>query len=184
MIRKYLLLLLAVTAFSSFSSHNTQVFVIESSSVSFISSASFGKIKGLSDKLVGSLDINKRSFEFKLPACSFEGFLNPQQKKHYCDKFVEGPKHPDMGFKGKIIEDIDLSVPGVYTVRGKGMFLLHGVEKERIIDVLLTVKNGQIQVDSKFPVPVEDHEIKVSKMNSLSMAKVINVVVKVVMKPS
>ena len=130
------------------------------------------------------MDIKKRSFEFKLPACSFEGFFNPTQKKHYCEKFVEGAQYPDMGFKGKIIEDVDLSVPGTHTVRGKGMFLLHGVEKERIIDVILTVKDGQIVADSKFPVPVEDHGIKVSKMNSLSMAKIINVVVKIVMKPS
>jgi hypothetical protein len=184
MLRKYIAIALAIVAFSSFEWRNTEVYVVQSSSVSFVSTASFGKIKGISDKLTGSLDTKKRSFEFKLPACSFEGFFNPTQKKHYCDKFVEGPKFPDMGFKGKIIEDIDLTTPGTHTVRGKGMFLLHGVEIERIIDVTLNVKDGQITVDSKFPVPVEDHGIKVSKMNSLSMAKVIDVVVKIVMKPS
>ena len=129
------------------------------------------------------MDIKKRTFEFTLPSCSFEGFLNATQKKHYCEKFVEGPKYPDMAFKGKIIEDVDLSVPGTHTVRGKGMFLLHGVEKERIIDVQLAVKNGEIDVDSKFKIPVEEHDIKVSKMNSLSMAKVIDVTVKILMKP-
>jgi hypothetical protein len=134
--------------------------------------------------MTGSMDIAKRTFEFKVPACSFEGFLNATQKKHYCEKFVEGPKFPESGFKGKIIEDVDLSVPGTYKVRGKGMFLLHGVEKERIIDVVLNVKNGEIDADSKFTIPVEDHGIKVSKMNSLSMAKVIDVAVKIVMKPS
>jgi len=134
--------------------------------------------------MTGSLDIAKRTFEFKVPACSFEGFLNPTQKKHYCEKFVEGPKFPDSGFKGKIIEDVDLSAPGTYKVRGKGMFLLHGVEMERIIDVVLNVKNGEIDADSKFTIPVEDHGIKVSKMNSLSMAKVIDVTIKIAMKPS
>lgn len=167
----------------SFSPKNTSVFSIQSSSISFISAASFGKIKGTSDKMTGSVDIAKRTFEFKVPACSFEGFLNPTQKKHYCEKFVEGPKFPDSGFKGKIIEDVDLSVPGTYKVRGKGMFLLHGVEIERIIDVVLNVKNGEIDADSKFTIPVEDHGIKVSKMNSLSMAKVIDVAVKIVLKP-
>ncbi len=168
----------------SFYRPGTGVFSMQSSNVSFLSAASFGKIKGVSDKLTGSLDVAKRTFEFKLPPCSFEGFLNAQQKQHYCDKFVEGAKFPDTGFKGKIIEEIDLSVPGTYKVRGKGMFLLHGVEKERIIDVQLVVKNGQIDGESKFTIPVEDHGIKVSKMNSLSMAKVVEVAVKFVMKPS
>lgn len=168
----------------SFSPKSTSVYTIQSSSISFISSASFGKIKGTSEKMIGSLDITKRTFEFKVPACSFEGFLNPTQKKHYCEKFVEGPKFPDSGFKGKIIEDVDLSVPGTYSVRGKGMFLLHGVEKERIIDTQITVKSEEITVESKFKLPVEEHGIKVSKMNSLSMAKIIDVAVKIVMKSS
>lgn len=182
---KNLLLPFVVSLFCvSFYPLNPAVYIIQNSSISFISAASFGKIKGASEKMTGSLDIAKRTFEFKVPACSFEGFLNPTQKKHYCEKFVEGAKFPDSGFKGKIIEDVDLSVPGTYKVRGKGMFLLHGVEKERIIDVVLNVKSGEIDADSKFTIPVEDHGIKVSKMNSLSMAKVIDVTVKVVMKPS
>ena len=182
--KKCFILLIAALPFLSFYPPSSSVYTIGSSAISFISSASFGKIKGTSDKMTGTLDVSKRTFEFKVPACSFEGFLNATQKKHYCEKFVEGPKFPDSGFKGKIIEDVDLTVPGTYKVRGKGMFLLHGVEKERIIDVLLNVKDGQIDADSKFTIPVEDHGIKVSKMNSLSMARVIDVTVKIVMKPS
>ncbi len=184
MIKKFLTALCIGFVCISFIPKNPTVFTVQSSNISFISAASFGKIKGVSDKLTGSLDIAKRTFEFKLPICSFNGFLNETQKKHYCEKFVEGDKFPESGFKGKIIEDMDLSVPGTYKVRGKGMFLLHGVEKERIIDVVLNVKNGEIGADSKITIPVEDHGIKVSKMNSLSMAKTIDVAVKLVMKPN
>lgn len=158
-------------------------YTIQSSEISFVSSASFGKIKGMSVKMTGDLDLSKHTFSFTLPICSFEGFLNATQKRHYCEKFVEGAKYPESGFKGKIIEDIDLTVPGTYSVRGKGMFLLHGVEKERIIDTHISVKTGEITVESKFKLPVEEHGIKVSKMNSLSMAKIIDVTVKIVMKP-
>lgn len=182
--RNFIFILVLALGWSSFSGPVSGVYKIQSSSVSFLSAASFGKIKGISDKLTGTMDVTKRTFEFIMPACSFEGFLNPTQKRHYCEKFVEGAKFPETGFKGKIIEDIDLMVPGTYKVRGKGMFLLHGVEKERIIDVLLVVKDGQIDGESKFAIPVEDHEIKVSKMNSLSMAKTVDVAIKFVMKPS
>ncbi|TAL61606.1 MAG: YceI family protein [Bacteroidetes bacterium] len=181
---KNLYSLIALTiACLSFSPPSPGIYTLQSSSVSFLSAASFGKIKGMSDKLTGTLDVAKRTFEFRLPACSFEGFLNPAQKKHYCEKFVEGAKYPETGFKGKIIEDIDLTVPGTYSVRGKGMFLLHGVEKERIIDTQITVKGGQITIESKIKIPVEEHGIKVSKMNSLSMAKIVNVDIKIIMIP-
>lgn len=175
---------MTILACASFSPHISDIYTIQSSEISFVSTASFGKIKGVSAKMIGDLDIKKRTFSFTLPICSFEGFLNATQKKHYCEKFVEGPKFPDSGFKGKIIEDVDLSVPGTYSVRGKGMFLLHGVEKERIIDTQITVKAGEIILESKLKLPVEEHGIKVSKMNSLSMAKIIDVAVKIVMKPS
>ena len=176
-------LLLALSCVS-FLPGSSDIYIIKSSAISFISDASFGKIKGVSEKMEGSLDIGKRTFSFMLPACSFEGFLNPTQKKHYCEKFVEGPKYPETGFKGKIIEDVNLSVPGTYSVRGKGMFLLHGIEEERIIDTKITVTSGEIVVESKFKLSVEEHGIKVSKMNSLSMAKIIEIAVKIVMKPS
>ena len=162
---------------------NEGVFTAKESSVSFISEANLGKIKGASNELKGTLDIQKRTFSFSLPVCSFQGFLNATQKRHYCEKFVEGPKFPESGFKGKIIEDIDLTKAGVYTVRGKGMMMLHGVEQEQIIDAQITVKEGEITIESIFQLPLEEHGIHVSKMNSLSMAKVIKVNVKILMKP-
>ena len=174
--------LLIIFAFSSFCPHNTNDFSIQSANVSFVSSANFETIKGASSEVKGSVDVSKRTFAFTLPACSFQGFINAQQKKHYCEKFVEGPKYPESSFKGKIIEDVNLTVPGTYTVRGKGMLLLHGLEKERIIDAKVTVKEGQISIDSNFTIPLEDHGIKVSKMNSLAIAKIVNVAVKIVLK--
>lgn len=169
-------------SFSSFSLHSPSEFRAHSASVSFVSTANFETIKGSSTEVKGNIDAGKRTFSFALPSCSFQGFINDQQKKHYCDKFVKGAKCPEISFKGKIIEDVNLTVPGTYTVRGKEMLLLHGEEKERIIDAKITVKEGQISIDSNFTVPIEGHGIKVSKMNSLAIAKEVNVTVKIALK--
>ena len=174
--------MLIVFACSSFHPRSANEFTIQSGSVSFVSSANFETIKGASTDIKGTVDITKRTFSFSLPLTSFQGFINAQQKKHFNEKFVESPKYPESSFKGKIIEDVNLSVNGMYSVRGKGMLSLHGIEKERIIDAKVTVKDGQITIDSMFTIPVEDHGIKVSKMNSLAIAKVVNVAVKLVMK--
>ncbi len=73
---------------SSFYPTNSSVYTINTSNISFISTATFGKIKGTSEKMTGTLDISTRTFEFKVPACSFEGFFNATQKKHNSEKFV------------------------------------------------------------------------------------------------
>ena len=174
-------MLFALLVCSSFNLYNSTVFVTNNGVVSFLSKASLEKIKAQSNELKGTIDISKRTFSFTLPLTSFQGFFNSTQKKHFCEKFVEAPKFPDAVFKGKIIEDIDLSVPGIYTVRGKGILTLHGVEKERIIDAQVTVKEGQVSIESKFPIPLEDHNIKVSKTNTIVIAKIVNVDVKIVM---
>ena len=139
---------------SSFAPHAPNEYAIQSGTVSFTSSANFETIKGSSTDVKGAVNTDKRIFSFTLPLSSFQGFVNATQKKHFNEKFVESPKYPESSFKGKIIEDVNLSVPGTYSVRGKGMLLLHGVEKERIIDAKVTVAAGQITIDSKFTIPV------------------------------
>lgn len=96
---------------------------------------------------------------------------------------MEGDKYPDATYKGKIIEEVDLSVPGVYNVRGKGNMNLHGVEKELIIKAVVTVKDGQISIESKFTIPLEDHGMNISKTSTLVIAKVVDVEVKTTMIP-
>ncbi len=181
--RKPLLLLLTVFLFTSFSRPTANTFVAENAIVSFVSKANLETIIAQSKELKGSLDIQKRTYSITIPICSFEGFLNALQKKHYCERYVEGAKYPTASFKGKIIEDIDLSVPGTYSFRSKGILSVHGVDKERIIETKAVVKNGKIAIDSKFSILLEDHGIKISSMNSIVISKTVSVDVKLNLIP-
>src|SRR6266542_2200679 len=96
--------LFAVLICFSFGKRSPEVFTTQNASVSFVSKANFEKISAKSVSLKGTLDIHKRTFSFNIPICSFEGFLNGTQKKHYCNDYVEGDKFPNATFKGKIIE--------------------------------------------------------------------------------
>ena len=184
MIRNFTLLIATFIICSSFNIHNSAVYIAHDATISFLSKASMEKIRGKTTEISGMVDIHKRTFAFTLPICSFQGFINPTQKRHFCERFVEGAKFPEAFFKGKIIEDIDLTVPGTYTVRGKGTLLLHGIEKERVIDAQVTVADGVVTIESKFPIPLEEHGIKVSKINTIVIAKIVNVEVKIKMIPS
>jgi len=181
MFKYYLLILASAFICSAPSLPAPGSFVSKEASVSFVSTAKMQKIKAKSTELTGTIDINKRQFSFTVPICSFQGFFNSTQKRHYCEKYVEGEKYPSASFKGKIIEDVDMSVPGTYNVRAKGMFLLHGVEKETLITSVVTVKDGQIIIESKFTIPLFEYDIK--KTNTLMIAKDVDVETKILMIP-
>lgn len=181
---RFFLLLFIVFVFTSFNRPFSNNFVTSDALVSFISKANLETITAKSKELKGTLDVQKRTFSISMPICSFEGFINALQKKHFCERYVEGAKFPDASFKGKIIEDIDLSVPGTYIFRSKGILTIHGIGKERIIDTIATVKNGQITISSKFVVLLEDHGIKISSMNSIVISKKVGLDVKITLIPS
>lgn len=184
MTRKILPLAALIIFCSSFNLHNSGVFIAKNSTISFFSKTGMQNIRAKSIDCKGSVDIHKRTFSFTIPMGSFQGFDNALQKRHFCEKFADCIKFPDSGFKGKIIEDINLSVPGTYTVRGKGILSIHGVDQERIIDTQVVVKDGEVTIDSKFPIALADHNIKITKMASTVIAKIVNVEVKISMTPS
>ena len=137
------------------------VFVYSSGSVGFITTGPFGTIKAESKKVTGSLETDKKTFTFFIPINSFEGFENSLQKKHFNEKYMESGKIAMATFKGKIIEDVDYNKSGTSQIRAKGEMNIHGVEKEMIIKSKLTVKPGQILVESDFIVLLQDFNIKI-----------------------
>jgi hypothetical protein len=139
----------------------SNLFVSNNGIVRFTTKGPFGIIVAQSKKLTGNFDPTKKTFTFSIPITSFEGFANPLQKQHFNDKYMESDKIPMAVFKGKIIEDIDFSAAGVYPIRAKGAMTIHGVEKEIIVKSKMTIKSGQIMVESFFNVLLVDYNIKI-----------------------
>lgn len=157
------------------------VFTATNGTVKFVSKAPLETIKAESARLGGVIDISKKTFAFTVPFKTFEGFNDPLQKEHFNENYVESDKFPNATFKGKIIEDVDLSATGTYQVRTKGILSIHGKDKEMIIKSTMVVKEGQIAIDSDFNITLEDHNIKIPNIVSQKIAKVIAVTVKMTM---
>ena len=183
MFKKYFFITLGILFSFSFGKRSAGVFTAQNATVSFVSKANFEKISAKSVLLKGTLDIHKRTFSFTIPICSFEGFLNGTQKKHYCNDYVEGDKFPNATFKGKIIEEFDMSQAGTYNVRCKGVLSIHGKEKEEIITSSVIVKEGSISVSSKFGIILADYGMKISGMSTLVISKDVDIEVKFNMVP-
>lgn len=132
--------------------------------ISIKSDAPLELIEASSNELKGVIDITGRSFSFSVNNRTFKGFNSKLQQEHFYENYIEAGKYPQSTFKGKIIEQVDLSIDGNYQVRAKGLLNIHGIDQERIIKADIKVKGGQITVISTFTVPLTDHNITIPKI--------------------
>jgi hypothetical protein len=146
--------------------------------ITFRSEAPLEVIVASSSKLEGVIGNKDLTFVFIVPILSFSGFNNGLQRQHFYENYLETSKYSEARFSGKIIEVIDLSVPGTYQVRAKGQLTIHGRSKERIIRVNLTSTGTTINATAKFMVPLVDHQIEVPKIVNQKIAQEIAVTVK------
>jgi len=159
------------------------IYEVKSGEIHFFSEAPRELISASSKKLVGVLDVKKKTFAFRIEIASFVGFNNALQRGHFNENYMESNLYQTASYKGKIIEDIELGKDGSYDVRTKGKLNIHGVEQERIIKVQLAVKKGKIAVKSNFNVMLTDHNIKIPRVVNDKLSPEIKVTVDAVMQP-
>lgn len=179
--RTFLILLFLIFTYSVNGQKYKLYYYTNSGEVAFKSDAEQELIKATSNKLIGILDAENGTFVFKVLIRTFSGFNSLMQQEHFNEKYLESEEFPEASFSGKIIEDIDLSIPGVYEVRAKGILIIHGEEMERIIKCRATVKNDVILIHSNFSVLLSDHSIKIPKVVHEKIASEISIEVNLVL---
>ncbi len=151
------------------------VFATRDGRASVLSDAPLEMISATSHSLIGVLSTNDRRFSFSIPVNSFEGFNSSLQQTHFNDDYLETNLYPSATFKGKIIEEVDLGVPGQYRVRAKGKLNIHGLDNDRIIRCDVSVEPGKIRVEAEFTVFLDNHDIKIPSIVNQKIAQEIQV---------
>ncbi len=178
MLTRYLILFFALILFQPGQIIAQPVYGTNNGSISFHSDAPLELITAKSNEMRGKLDIGKRVFAFTIRVNSFSGFNNALQREHFNENYLESAEYPNASFSGKIIEEIDFSKNGNYSVRAKGNLSIHGIVQERIIKTDLVVKNGMVSIKSNFTVLLADHNISIPKVVHEKLASEIKVEVK------
>jgi polyisoprenoid-binding protein YceI len=148
---------------------------ITTSKMSFTSNAELELITAASSKVQGLIDPTTNQFAFTVDVKSFQGFNSALQREHFNEKYMESEKYPRARFSGKIIEPMDLSTDGSYEVRAKGELDIHGQKQTRIIKSKIIVTNGVVNIESRFFVPLADHNISIPTIVSQKIATEIEV---------
>ncbi|MEJ7643639.1 MAG: YceI family protein [Chryseolinea sp.] len=156
-------------------------FVTDKGRVDFVSNAELELIRSSSSKLRGVVNPASNQFAFSVPVQSFQGFNSELQREHFNEKYLESEKYSNMTFTGKIIEQVDFAIDGIYDVRAKGELNIHGEKQTRIIKSQITIDQGSLTIESTFKVPLTDHNISIPRIVNQKIATEIEVTVKAAM---
>ena len=126
-----------------------EIYITRKGTARFISDAPFETIRGASNELRGIIDATSRTFAFSVNNHTIKGFNSPLQQEHFYENYIEADKYPVSTFEGKIIEQVDFTQNGDYTVRAKGKLTIHGVAQETYHPQYDSCQNGVLTVESQ-----------------------------------
>lgn len=143
-------------------------------STAFFSSAPIEDIAAHSESGVSLWNTRNGELNFKVNIRSFK-FEKGKMQEHFNENFMESHKYPIATFKGKILQQPDLSKEGEYRLRLLGTLQIHGVEQKREISATVTVLENTLELHSEFNVAVADHDIEIPKLLFRNIAEVVRV---------
>lgn len=129
---------------------------------------------------VSTIDTESGELVFSVPMQGFEFEKSMMQKHFNQDNFLDTKAHPKGKLVGKItnMDEIDFSKDGVYQADVEGELSIKGETKPISEKGSITVKDGNIGVESKFDLTLADYGISFVKGKpSTNVASVVEVTV-------
>ena len=162
---------------------NAQQFMTRSGQVHFFSETSMENIEAENAQMSGLLDASNGGFAFQVQMRAFH-FEKALMEEHFNENYVESEKYPKATFQGAIKDWNDALKDGEsHDVVATGSFEFHGVKQDRDIAGTLTWNGKGWDIETRFPVTLEDHKIEVPAVVKDNIAPVIDVDVKATLDP-
>ena len=150
------------------------------SHIKFFSHTAVEDIEANNYASVSTIDTESGEVVFSVPMQGFEFEKSMMQKHFNQEKFLDTKAYPKGKLVGKItnIEEIDFSKDGVYQANVEGDLSIRGKTRPISEKGSITIKDGNIGVESKFDVTLADFGISfASGKPSTNVAKVVEVTV-------
>lgn len=161
---KLLLFILAITSLSFAGEYHVDRSAKKL--VKFISDAPIEDFEGITNKIDGFIywedeDLLKNSeFYFEVDLNSIDTGIG-LRNRHMRENYLHTEKFPKAYFKGKLIS-ADKKDDNGYEVTAKGLFYVHGIEKEKSVTGKITETNQNMyKISVQFVVPLSDHDIDI-----------------------
>lgn len=155
----------------------SQIYLGKTCAISFYSDGIIEDIEARNTSAKPILNIKTDSVLFKI---SIQGFVFEKalMQEHFNETYMESDKYPHAMFRGKINENIDWTKDTTYKVTVTGNLNIHGITKTRTIDGSITIKGGEIMMETKFNVALKDHNITIPTLVVQNIAEIVEVKMK------
>ena len=139
------------------------IFETRQGNITFFSSAPLEDIEAKNNKVISLLNVRNNEIAVRVPIKQFQ-FRNRLMQEHFNENYMESERFPYATFKGKINEKVDFSKPGTYNVTAAGDLNVHGVSRKRTLNGILRVTDSGMLLETKFDIPLADHNIKIPRL--------------------
>lgn len=174
--------LLSITALSLSTTISAQIFMAKTCEVSFFSASPLENIEAIAKAPKTFLNTGTNDVQVQVANTAFV-FEKPLMQEHFNENYMESEKYPSTTFKGKINEKIDFTKDGENKVTVTGKMSMHGVDKEITVPGIVTIKDGEIRIATKFRVHIADYNIKVPSLYVQNIAEDVDVKLNAVLVP-
>ncbi len=136
----------------------------QNNQVKFTSDAPLEEIVGVTNKIDGyvmgeSDDMTSNSeFYFEVDLASLDTGIG-LRNRHMRDEYLETDKYPFASYGGTLTSAVQ-NADGSISIKSRGTFKLHGVEKKIELDGLLVKTEQGYKASSQFSVKLEDYKIE------------------------
>ena len=174
----YIVIALAFLIFFSAYSQTNSKLVSSKSHIKFYSHTAVEDIEANNFASISTINTETGEVVFSVPMQGFEFEKSLMQKHFNSAKFLDTKSYPKSKLVGKItnLDDIDFSTDGEYEAKVEGELSIKGKTNPIKEKGTITVKGGNIGVQSKFNITLADYDITFVKGKpSTNVAKVVEV---------
>lgn len=170
---KYITLILLAWLSTTYQA-GQNLYVCKNAKISLYSSAPIEDIKAETNTGVSVYNASTGELDFNITISTFK-FPKELMQEHFNSDYMESDKFPRATFKGKILEQIDVTKDGSYPVTVNGDLTVHGVTQKRTIKGKVDIKGNVITMTSEFIVKCADHHIDIPRLVFHNIAETIQI---------
>ena len=136
-----------------------QSYMSEEGYVEFISRAPLLEFKGKSDHLTGLIDLDQNLIDFYVDLNTIDTGIQ-RRNRDMRSTYLKTDTFPFADFSGKLLTEFDPESEGEQRVKTRGIFTIHGVEREIDVEGTLEPRNGGLKLNASWTILLDDYNIE------------------------
>lgn len=177
---KNIIIILAIFA-------STQVFAqkyfTKSGTIQFFSEAPLENIEAINSTVTAVMDASSGKAEVSALMKSFN-FEKALMQEHFNENYVHSDEYPKAKLTGSVSDfSLEQLKEGKMESKFSGELTIHGETNPIDAPVNLEIKDGKVQVNSKFTILLADYNIEIPKAVTDNISETIDITVAFELKP-